>query len=84
MLREGNIKCTITGSRRYSIDLPQGGLELPCLYTFSGNAKVVSKLKKLVPAAAVEQSEVKSPQKKKIRIIDVTEGSDDVLIIETC
>ena len=77
LLREGNIKCTITGSRRYSIDLPQGGLELPCLYTFSGNAMVVSKL---IPAAAVEQSEEKYPQ---IRIIDVTEGSDDVLIIET-
>ena len=28
--RGGNIKCTVNGSRRYSADLPQGGLEVPC------------------------------------------------------
>ncbi len=27
--RGGNITCTVTGSRHYSGDLPQGGLEVP-------------------------------------------------------
>ncbi len=36
-LRSGSIiTCRITGSRRYSTDLPQGGLEIPCMLTFSG------------------------------------------------
>ena len=28
--RRGSITCTVNGSSRYSADLPQGGLELPC------------------------------------------------------
>ena len=32
--RGGSIECTITGSRRYSADLPQGGMEIPCNLTF--------------------------------------------------
>ncbi len=34
--RGGSIVCTITGKRKHSCDLPQGGLELPCTDTFSG------------------------------------------------
>uniref|UniRef100_A0A1X7U5P3 HIRAN domain-containing protein n=1 Tax=Amphimedon queenslandica TaxID=400682 RepID=A0A1X7U5P3_AMPQE len=30
----GSIQCTVIGSRKYSEDLPQGGLEIPCLYPF--------------------------------------------------
>lgn len=33
--RGGNIVCKITGSREYSSDLDQGGLQLPCELTFS-------------------------------------------------
>ena len=40
----GTISCEITGSYRYSSDLPQGGLELPCKLTFSGPAKVLGKI----------------------------------------
>ena len=35
------ITCTITGMRRFSSDLPQGGLELPCEYTFTGSEDIV-------------------------------------------
>ena len=35
----GTICCRVTGSRRYSQDLPQGGLEIPCMLTFRGEAK---------------------------------------------
>ena len=30
--KHGTITCTITETRRFSSDLPQGGLELPCEY----------------------------------------------------
>ena len=32
--RGGTIICTVTGGRRYSADLPQGGLEVPCSLLF--------------------------------------------------
>ena len=32
--RGGFIVCVVTGLRQYSADLPQGGLEVPCCYTF--------------------------------------------------
>ena len=34
------IKCTITEARRYSSDLPEGGLEVPCTLHFSGDGKL--------------------------------------------
>jgi len=40
--RSGVINCEITGARRYSADLVQGGLEIPCKYTFCGEAKYIS------------------------------------------
>ena len=45
MHRGGEINCLITGSRRYSRDLPQGGMEIPCKYTFSGNKDLVEKIR---------------------------------------
>ena len=33
--RNGPLTCQVTGPRRYSADLSQGGLEVPCSYTFS-------------------------------------------------
>lgn len=43
--RGGSIICTVTGSRQYSEDLPQGGLEVPCSLLFTGKAKEINKLK---------------------------------------
>ena len=41
--------CRVSGSRRYSADLPQGGLEVSCVLTFpTSNAKDVEKAKKLI------------------------------------
>ena len=37
--RGGKITCQVTGSRRYSSDLPQGGLEIPCKLTFYTSKK---------------------------------------------
>ena len=48
-LRRGNfISRRITGHRRYSVDLLQGGLEVPCTLRFEGEVKDVAKLKKFM------------------------------------
>ena len=48
-LRRGNeITCHVTGHRRYSVDLPQGGLEVPCILRFEGDTKEIVKLKNFV------------------------------------
>ena len=44
----GTIKCTVSGSRRYSRDLPQGGMEIPCILEFFGEAKWLKKISKLI------------------------------------
>ena len=41
----------MTGSRRYSADLPQGGLEIPCKFIFTGISKDIEKVKKLIKFA---------------------------------
>ena len=40
--------CLDTGSRIYSMDLPQGGLEIPCIFTFSGESLKFQKAKSLI------------------------------------
>ena len=46
--RGGIILCTVSGERRHSHDLPQGGLEVPCTLLFKHKPKEVYKLKKLL------------------------------------
>ena len=43
--RGGVIRSLITGDRRYSHDLPQGGMEVPCRFVFSGVEKDLNKVK---------------------------------------
>ena len=49
--RSGTISCEVTDRRRYSADLPQGGLEIPCKLIFVGVAKDISKVQKLERSA---------------------------------
>jgi len=42
--RGGQIICTVTGSKRYSADIPQGGLEVPCKLLFKALPKEIQKL----------------------------------------
>jgi hypothetical protein len=42
----GSLTCTVTGNRRRSEDLPQGGLEIPCLLKFNGPEEIVGKVRK--------------------------------------
>ena len=43
MRNGGSIKCTVMVNRRYSCDLPQGGMEIPCLLRFFGEDKWLKK-----------------------------------------
>lgn len=45
--RDGEILCTVTGNRQRS-NLMEGGLEIPCIYTFRGKKKLVDKLKSIM------------------------------------
>ena len=41
----GSITCIPTATRKFSDDLPQGGLEIPCKYIFEGDPKYINKVK---------------------------------------
>ena len=65
--RGGTINCRVAGHRRYSSDLEQGGLEVPCVLTFSVSSphnQVVSveKTEKLVKSALAVKSTSESQQ----------------------
>ena len=66
--RNGTILCQIVGNRRYSADLPQGGLEVPCTLTFQGNAMDVNNVKRLIEAALAAKSTPLSPPSKKRKL----------------
>ena len=46
--RGGSIRSTVTRLMRYSSDLLQGGLEIPCTLLFAGDAREVKKQKNLL------------------------------------
>ena len=46
--RGGSIHCTVTGKRRYSADLPQGGVEIPCSAVFVGKSNEIQKMKRVM------------------------------------
>ena len=69
MRRGGMMNCRITGERRYSEDLSQGGLEVPCILLLRGAAKDIAKVKKLLklyhqPSPSDINKENEPPKKK--------------------
>ena len=46
--RNGDIIAVVSYHRCYSIDLPQGGLEVPCRLIFKGEIELLHKVKKLI------------------------------------
>ena len=65
--RGGSIFCRVTGSRQFSEDLPQGGLEVPCVLTFEGDAKHTAKAKKLLESAlATTATDLSASKKRKL------------------
>ena len=46
--RDGSeIKCTVTGTKQRSV-LLEGGIEIPCTYTFKGKKKLIDKLRRIM------------------------------------
>ena len=78
--RNGRIHCRITGTRQYSADLPQGGLEIPCVLTFEGDKKEVMKIRKLISkkVEAIDRKLDIQPLSKKRKIdLHITEGQSE-------
>ena len=61
----GTISCQVSGGRRYSADLPQGGLEIPCVLKFQGKVEDVNKVKKLAALILTPNPTLEPPAKKK-------------------
>ena len=60
-LRRGElIFCRVIGTRQYSGDLPQGGMEVPCILTFQGESKEVAKAEKLLKLTSEKNLQLKS------------------------
>ena len=76
--RGGSILCRVTDCRRYSHDLPQGSLEIPCTLVFEGNAKYTEKAKGIVEEALkpTKKTETLPPaeKKRKLEKIESTTG----------
>lgn len=83
--RHGTITCRVNGSRRYSRDLPQGGLEVPCILIFSGEAVLVDKVKNLIDDINKEEGDSKAsitspdsePPCKKTKVSDNEKSSEE-------
>ena len=78
--RKGTIRCTVSASRRYSADLPQGGLEVPCILQFHGDTKDVAKVRKLVLPISITALEPQPPSKKRkivCKVVEISDGLDD-------
>ena len=67
-LNNGAIECEITGEKRFSRDLQQGGIELPSKLQFTGSPKYLTKIAKLlkvVPSETPERPSEEPLTKKK-------------------
>ena len=57
----GAISCTVTGPKRYSADLIQGGLEIPCRLMLSASKELVDKAKKLLALCEQKNNKMRQP-----------------------
>ena len=75
MRNGGVISCEIIGSRGFSQDLPQGGLEVPCILEFVGTSKNIAKAKKLIDESLIDQASkinhVSEMTKQKIQLMNL-------------
>ena len=70
MRRGGSIVSQVTKSQRFSADLAQGGIDIPCVPTFIGREKEILKVEKLMkdhePAVVTTFNEPPPAKKPKI------------------
>ena len=74
----GSITCCVSGYRRFSEDLPQGGLEIPCTLTFVGEAKCTSKAKKLIESAFA--GNLPPNKKRKVSVVEPELSGSQILV----
>ena len=88
----GVISCRINGSRRYLADLPQGGLEIPCILVLTGELPFINKTKKLIEAVPSLTGDIssnyhdkeKNSQSPKKKIIKLDCSKCDIDDIGAC
>ena len=80
--RGGIISCRFTGEKRYSRDLIQGGVEIPCVLLIEGNAELLTKLKRLLlfSETADEETNCEENLPKKIKL----ESEEEEMDVESC
>ena len=73
-IRRGEtIRCRITGRRRYSADLPQGGLEVPCRLRFEGSTKELDKLQRLLDSFCGKDAQLQDDIDTKDSSVEVSD-----------
>ena len=86
--RGGTISCTVSGSRLFSTDLPQEGLEVPCTMKFQGPPKHVAKMQKLIVPATKKPSSTDHDSKTTIGVEQHNKkrkiASGDIVDVLTC
>ena len=77
------MKCIITGNRRRSDDLPQGGMEILCTFIFTGKTVDITKIKKLLKIypSQVQASKTSPPPPKKQKTCLATAVTQKVVVI---
>jgi hypothetical protein len=78
LCKNGIISCVITGKRRYSTDLPQGGLEVPCTLTFVGQSPEIQKVRRLLGLAPSKSIDPPPIKRSKVEVILEEEDDDDI------
>ena len=78
-LRSGLITCIITGTRRYSRDLVQGGLEVPCLLKFKGETSKIEKVKGLLKENTTEIASIEAESNNDNSEVQPIAGNDHAL-----
>ena len=76
--RGGTIHGTVNGHRQYSADLPQGGMEIPCVLTFTATcSSEAEKTKKLIQSSLSTES-----VKVNTEDVSVSKAVESVAVVE--
>ena len=90
---KGSITCTIQGGKRYSRDLPQGGLEVPCVFKFRGDSSTIAKIRKVLMITGsdtgyngsqcqkIESKKTEAPATPWIMLYNIPLNQDDKTIV---
>lgn len=83
----GSIRAVVAGKRRYSADLPQGGLEIPCRLTFTGAGDLLTKAKNLIDALQLSENDNKAivghiKEEKETSVSKMDEDGQDISLSE--